>query len=54
MVVDVQRGDRDRDAGMALEQLGAQFVEAVGATGAQRQVTALRGERSCHARPEAR
>jgi len=44
VVIDVERGDRDGDAGMTLEQFGLQLVEPVGAAGTQRQVTALRGE----------
>ena len=54
VVVDVERGDRDGDAGMPLEQFGLELVEPVGAAGAQRQVTALRGERAGHARAQAR
>ena len=44
VVVDVERGDGDRDAGVTLEQFGLELVEPVGAAGAQRQVTALGGE----------
>ena len=54
VVVDVERSDRDRDAGMALEQFGLQLVEPVDAAGAQRQVTALGGELAGHARAQAR
>ena len=54
VVVDVQRGDRDGDAGMTLEQFGLELVEPVGAAGAQRQVAALRGERAGHAGAQAR
>ena len=54
VVVDVQGGDRHRDAGVTLEQLGFELVEPVGAAGAQRQVAALRGECAGHARAQAR
>ena len=54
MVVDVQRGDRDGDAGVTLEQFGFELVEAVGAAGAQRQVAALLGEYAGHTRTQAR
>ena len=54
VVVDVERGDGNRDAGMPLEQLGLQLVEPVDAARAQREVAALCGERPGHARAEAR
>ena len=53
VVVDVQCGDRDLDAGVTVAQFGLQLVETVGATGAQRQVTALGGECAGHARAQA-
>jgi hypothetical protein len=54
MVVDVQRGDSDGDAGVTLEQFGFELFEAVGAAGAQRQVAALLGEYAGHTRTQAR
>ena len=48
VVVDVESRDGDVDAGVPLEQLGLELVEPVGATGAQRQVAALGGERASH------
>ena len=54
VVVDVQGGDRDGDAGVTLEQFGLELVEPVGAAGAQRQVAALRGECAGHTRAQAR
>ena len=53
VVVDVQCGDRDADAGVPGREFGLEFVETVGATGAQREVTALGGECAGHAGAEA-
>ncbi len=52
VVVDVERGDGHGDARMPLDQFRLQFVEAVDATGAQRQIASLGGERPGHARAE--
>src|SRR5205823_317397 len=54
VIVDVQRGDRDGDAGMSFEQFRLQFIQPVGAPSAQRQVAALRGEYAGHAGTQAR
>ena len=49
VVVDVEGGNGDVDVGVPLGELRLELVEAVDATGAQRQVAALGGEFAGHA-----
>ena len=53
VVVDVELRHRNRDRRILLRQFGFQLFEAVGSSGAQRQVAAFGGESAGHAGAEA-
>jgi hypothetical protein len=54
VVVDVQRSYCDLDVRIALREFGPELLESLGATGAQREVAALGGERAGHPGTQAR